>query len=279
MQKKIWMMAIIWGLVVIGCRDQIEAPEEDVLAKVNGIPVTALDFEQAALRAYGENYRDTLAPPARKALMESLVLAKAIAQAAEQVFTPEENALIKARVRAYREELLIQKYLAEQVRVSPVTQAQVREYYQNHLEDFGKREKIFYEMVISRHPVGFSNRAVYLEAFDRAPDKNWQAWVGRLTTQGIPAEYQQGVYENQKFTPTLSTLILSLDENEVSGPVFIDSRLYRVRVARIERVAPQPLNAVASDIRRKLAPIAVKNALEEVKAGLLEQADITYMDN
>ncbi len=279
MQKRIWMMAVVLFVVMVGCRDQIEAPPGDVLAKVNGIPVTASDFEQAALKAYGDNYQEELPPHTRKALIESLVLAKAIAQAAEQSLTPEENALIQARARGYKEELLIQKYLKDKVRVDPVTQEQVRDYYQNHLEAFGKRKKIFYEMAISRNPVGFSERPSYLKAFDRAPEKDWQAWADQLTAQGVPAEHKKGVYENQRFTKTLSTLLLSLNEKEVSGPVFIDSRLYRVKVDRIEQVEPQPLNAVASEIRRKLAPMAVKNALEKVKADLLHQAEITYMDN
>ncbi|MCP3872796.1 MAG: hypothetical protein GY699_06540 [Desulfobacteraceae bacterium] len=250
---------------------------EKVLATVNGSPITVDDLELMAKRTHGKDYIKALDEKNKKTLLESLVFARAIAQKAQAELTKQDKAIIENKTNAFREELLIQIFLTQNIRPEPVSDKMIKEYYQSHLEQFGKKKMRQYEIIMTKSKIKTGQRKRMLSALDDATSKkNWEQWSKTLLNKGYPISFSAGTFRKDKLDQRLSKLILSLDSGEVSSPAFINERLYIVKVTHMDTVQPHPLEEVSASIKRKLAPLAVKKALKKAKEQVLKDAQVIY---
>ncbi len=283
-QIRIYFVVLLLSLMFFftGCAKEEKKGQNkagDILAMVNNSPITSGDFEYMAKRTYGKDYIKALDKKSRKTLLESLVFARAIAQEAQAELTEQEKAIIESKTKAFREELLIQRYLAKNIQPQPVSDEMIKQYYQSHLEEFGKKNIHQYEIIMTKSKIKSGQRKRMLSALDNAKShKNWDKWSKTLLDKGFPISFTSGSFKKGRLDKSLSKLILSLDAGEVSSPAFINERLYIVKITNIERVQPRPLKEVSSSIKRKLAPLAVKKALKQAKEQVLKKAKISYMD-
>lgn len=247
--------------------------EEGVLATVNGSPITREDLEHALVSMLGEHRAQKLDAAGRKKALESLVAGRAIAQAQEKRMSVGELAELDRKTEAYREQLLVAKYLSGHTKVEPVTMQMVKEYYDSHPEEFGAKTIRSYEMLVGERKMNKGEQRALTELLRDAPEKDWKNWAEGLRKKGYPLAFREGKVDGDVLHPALCRPAESLKPGETSETIFVKDIAYIVRITGVQRTAPLPLKQVAGDIRRKIAPVQMKKSVKEAYEQVLGQAD------
>ncbi len=178
-------------------------------------------------------------------------------------------------VKAYREEQLTKAYLSTEVVVEPVTDAMVQAYYDANLADFGARDFANYQML--RIDVGdnaeLKNKALsILEAATAQAD--WQKLAAQAEQNGGVVQFLTGVSSEFSLLPDYKNVIDALAPQQVSAIQDGAGRIFRIRVfVRIQTPA-KPLAEVAADIRKSLAPLQMKKAIQQASQQLKMHTEV-----
>lgn len=261
--------------------EQTPAIEAEVLATVNGSPVTRSELEQALVRMVGEEAASTLEDQARKKVLESLVMSRAISQAREKELTADEKQHLEREVNAYREQLLTRQYIAAHGTPQPHSTEEVEQYYRDHPERFGAQIVKKYEMVTCKRPLSPAEKDELLQILEQSEQnkqKDWRMWATDLAAQGYPVVYRQGSGDEKLLHIKLSKLLSSLTMEQKPQLLFIREIPYLVRLEAVEKTPPQPFDQVAGRIRKILARQQVRKTVEEVSKEVLAGADVKYVD-
>ena len=259
-------------------RETIILPGDDqILARVDGVPVTRYELEQFAKSTFQNSDVGKLEPDVRRKLLESMVIAKAIARKAETEMSAEDLAEVDKMVSAYREETLVKKYLASHAGPEPVTQEMVKEYYESHPEQFGAKKIRTFEMIFTPEKPTPKERDGIAE-FLKAPEQqaDWKAWADSLKRRGHPVAYREGEIDEKLLEEKLRNLIRPLKKGKTTQPTFLDGKAYVVRIVDEKNIPPKPLSLVNDSIRKLLAPVQLRKAIGKISGKVLETAKVVY---
>lgn len=271
-------------LLFSGCGQQrvtaetsVDTPPDNVLATVDGEVISEDDLTAAITRTLGEYAAFQLDETGRDKVLQSLVLSKAMAIKQKSLMSPQENSEVERMVNAYREELLAKRYLQDNVVALPVTNAMVKKYYQQKPEKFGGKTIKTFEVVkglITSKGAARDETIEHISQLDQQDD--WQLVASQLKTQGIQIDYSQGAVTAGVLTTEIDKIIQHLSVNQSSELRFVQGLPIKVRVLEQKTIAPKPLMAVASTIKKSLAPIQLKKAVNKEATKLLKQVTVVY---
>lgn len=251
--------------------------EDIVLAVVNGSPITEYELELTLDTTLGKENASKIGADGKRKVIESLVASRAIAQACEKDLTPEDMAEVAKRADAYREQILVKRYLARHATPEPVTQAMVKDYYDAHPEKFGGKTIRNYEMISTSTTPAPKERDELLSLLVKPEEKkDWEKWVNTIKNMGYPVFFKKGVWVEKLLHPKLNTIIRQLNPGETSAMSFIDGRPYLVKVTEDEATAPKPLSEVSLEIRKSLGPVQLKKAVKQISEDVLKAATVEY---
>lgn len=242
-----------------------------ILAWVGEDPITRAQLDQALERVDTGPARLSAADQAdlERRLLLSLIDARALALLAEQEIAPDDLQAIDLRAAAYREELLVQRYLSAHANPAPVSWQMVQDYYQDHPNEFGAEREVTFDLVRTLRPVQGPERDAAINALaglDAVQD--WRAWM---------QEQDGGLFDFRSSTARPGMLeqplrgLLERTEAGTTSAISHGELLQRVRVTAVQEIPPRPLDEVAAEIRRRLAPMQ----LRDVIGALAEQATTT----
>lgn len=278
--RKVSPLRYLAPLVVLVTASCGDSPDEGVgenkqvaVAFVNDTPVTQQQLESARSRfnvsgkPLDARFDDTLT--------KSLVNSRAMALLAQEEIDDLTRELIEQKVHTYREELLVKEYLKRHAEPQPVTSSMVEDYYQRHPEDFsGGTRKEFEYFITTKEELAEDERKQVLEFFAGAKNKDkWEGLLGAY--QQLPLMYRKANARVGLLEQPLKTLVDKTAVDTVSS-VHMGARIVVVRVLGEEKISPKPLAEVSAEIRKKLAPIQLKNAVKEVSEKALDQVTVTY---
>jgi hypothetical protein len=293
MKKNTLVINLMLAWLVMGCTEPGKTPvqaqnelrkqssllpgEDQVLATVNGSPITRYELEQAIRKTLGESVGRKLDASGKQTVLESLVASRAIAQLQEQTAVEKDVAAIEKKTAAYREELLVERYLAENAPARPVTDQMARAYYQEHPEQFGARTVRTFEMVTSIRGLSAGERDDLIPALGGVgSNKDWQTWVAKMKGKGYPLQYRTDHVTESALQPRLIEMTRALEIGEASPFTFIDERPYLLRITSEKAHPPQPYKAVKARIHKMLAPVQLKETVKAAAARVIEKSDVVY---
>jgi len=258
--------------------DTVSPVQQNILARVQGEPVTAFDVEQAALKMLGAQQATLLDEAGRKKVLESLVLGKALSRAAKKEMDAEELTLLEWKVMSYREQLLVNRYLRRHAEPRPVTEKMIKEYYEANPERFGGRTVREYELIASSKRLdGTQRERVLAELAGVDAKKDWRRYVEDLSRKNLPLQFRQGKTNTDVLIKELQSVLDRLDVDEVSKPFFTGGKVYIARITSKTKTPPRPLNEVSADIRKALAPVQLKKAIRKVSDEILNTVNVEYL--
>ncbi len=283
-----FLMALLCWLTLFACSSpeknpaaqSVQLPGEDtVLATVNGSAITQYDLEQAMRTTLGKASLSMLDESGRKNLLESLAAAKAISQSQEKNLSNEDRAVLEKKVAAYREQLLVKMYLAENTTKEPVSQKMVEDYYGRHPEQFGGKTITRYELITSQTALPDARRDQLLAALqDADQQKNWAAWCEQLKQKGLAVAYKSGNADPAILTPDLREQLARLQPGQPADLAFSNSAISLARIIEQKKIPPRPLSEVSAQIRKMLLPVQLKKAVKQASDQVLKEAEVIYMD-
>lgn len=260
-----------------------KAPKEvpganQVLATVDGSPITQFDVDRTAVRLLGPQSLSDMSDTTRHKVLESLVLSRAIAQSEAQQLDPAARYSVDKQVQDFREQLLVKRYLKDHANPKPVTEEMIVGYYDKHPEQFGGGIHKRYQMLLVTRNLSEMERHAVLKAYASAAKQgDWKRYASSLVRQKLPVGEQQGVTSAPLPNKALDDVLDKLDAGKVSSITFVDGRPYLLRVMNTFTTKPRPLNDVRAQIRRELLPVRIKQALDEVSKQVLGKAKVKYL--
>lgn len=251
--------------------------ESEVLAKVDGSAITRFELNDSLERMLGEYQSSLLDDGGRKQALQSLVISRAMSQAAQKELGNEEKARIEKQTEAYREKLLTNAYLKAHAKIEPVNDQMVRDFYDKNPDRFGGKSVRRYDLLVGMQKLDGVSRDKAIKALAEAnTSKDWKDLANKLTKQNLPIQFRQGNMDDQLLLPQLRTAMQSLKVGGISDVVLIDGKPHAVRIVGEEKIPPRPLNEVSDEIRKALAPVQMKKAVKEVSDEVLKTIKVKY---
>jgi hypothetical protein len=256
--------------------DAAPSSDDQALAWVGGDAIrrAELDFalsriDGAAAKARAQDDGDL-----EGRMLESLIQARALATLAERELAPSALARLELQVRAYREELLVQAYLADHASPEPLPTQQIEDYYRDNPESFGGGRELSFELVQAPVPRDDAERdrlITALAGLDAVAD--WADWV--QTDESSRFEYRAAVARPELLERPLRDLLEATPAGAVS-PIGSGERLLRARVIALREIPARPLAEVAPEIERRLAPLTLRETIREVAERAVGQLGVRY---
>lgn len=271
-------------LLLAGCEGDsqkalIESPQvpSATLATVDGTVITREQLELAVERTLGNAAPMFANEEVERKILESLVSSRAMALLAEGELSPSERAQLDLRAQAYREELLVRHYLEAHATPEPVPAEKILDYYQRHPAEFGGGVERSFETITSSQLVDDSVRSELIQLLSSASlqASNWPEQVASWRNAGKPLEYQQSRIKPELLDQPLRGLVESTPVGAIA-PLVVNDRLLLVRVVEEQRLPARPLAEVSAEIRAKLAPQVLKQAVRSLSAKALQQVEVQY---
>ncbi|MBU2712629.1 hypothetical protein [Zooshikella harenae] len=250
--------------------------DREKIAKVGSWYITQQQLDFMTDRTLGSATLAIMYDQVGEQLLKSLIVSKAMAQQALVDLSDVEKEELDLQVNAYREEILVRKYLESNANVQPVSEKMVRDYYQQHSEKFGGLTLKKYQIIKT---VNLPSDKLLLasELFSKIQaNSNWQEAVLELKQNNIMALTESLTSNPLLLSNELRILLENTGVGELSPATIINGNLYRVAVVEDVKTPVKSLQEVASDIRKMLAPLQLKKAVKAASDEVLEKVVVEY---
>lgn len=272
-----YLLLTLMMLVTFGCKDQAAIEKGNVLATVDGSPITRVDLDIVLVKTIGYGNALKLDTEGQQKFLESLVISRAMANAVTKELSESQMRKIERETKAYREQLLVKKYLNRHAEPRNVTDESIKRYYDAHPERFGGKKLRRYEMIFASASKKGDQRQSLIQAMNDIKDvPAWQPLVSKLRTQGQSLQYRTGLVDSKVFHPRLQVLVESLKLNQSSELTFIEGKPYIVRIISEQRQTSRPLADVRADIRKILVLEEFRKATKIATKEILSKVNVKY---
>lgn len=247
-----------------------------VLAEVNGHKIYQQDLDNTLIAMFGEYQASSLDVQGREKALQSLVASRAMADLALKTIDQQQMDFIEDKAQRYRENLIINAYVKQNIVPEPVTNKMVEDYYNGHLEKFGQQSLRQYELLSTKSALPADSRDKFLQAFEQAKKLEPEKIQQQLKQQGYELLYHKGITGENLLEPKIRDFIAAQKLNDLSNITFVDGKAIAVRVNSDITKPAKPLSTVREDIRKSLAMIQLKKAIKILSEIALEQVNIVY---
>ncbi|MBN2191196.1 MAG: peptidyl-prolyl cis-trans isomerase [Polyangiaceae bacterium] len=249
--------------------------DDEILAYVNGTPVSRYDVKLGIETTLGELGIRRLSAEAEAKMLRSVIEQRAIAMAAERELASGDLAAVDRRARSYREGLLVKAYLAQRSALPPLEEGAARRYYDAHPDRFGGGTRRVFELLATEREITPNERAAMETALRAAAEEpRWDEVERRLQADGLAVAYRRGELSPGVLEPEVTALVRQLRPGQVSELTQVRGRIYVVRVVEDRLSAPRPFEQVRAEIERSLRPAQYREALERVEREVMAEAKV-----
>jgi hypothetical protein len=253
-----------------------ESADSPVLALVDGTPITKLQLTQAMERFFSAQQEISGRDRVERQVLRSLIDSRAIARLAEKEIDPWEKQDLEAKVAAYREELLVKAYIQEHATPQPITSELVEKYYNQHPEAFGGGTTNSFEMIRTTRALKDDERKQLIQLLGGlSSQQDWQSWAEKHAE--LPIGWRSLSAKSDLLKQPLKNLVTSTKAGATSD-LHIGDQLTIVRVSAKDELPVKPLMQVSAEIRRKLAPIKMKDAIKAITQQAEQQVKIEIVE-
>jgi hypothetical protein len=253
----------------------VSAPESSksrVLAMVDGTPITDVELKQAMERFFSDQSQIRNRAQVERRVVQSLIDSRAISRLAEAELDATDRQLLDVKVAAYREELLVKTYLADHANPQPVTGDMVEEYYRKHPEEFGGGTTKRFEIMQTTRSLKDDERKMLIQLLGNlSSEKDWHRWAD--SHKSLPIGWRELTANPDVLMQPLKSLVSATEMGKTS-PLHVDDVLTIVRVQETQTLPAKPLPDVSAEIRRKLAPLKMKEAIKVISENAKRQINI-----
>lgn len=267
-------------LLLLSCGDSRESGDNSkVVAIVNGEVITEMQLDASLESLFGKQQVVGLDEVARQKALEAMVSGRAISQRAFEEIDEKSLVAIEYKSKAYREKLLLGEYLKNHARPEPVSDAMVKDYYDSHLSEFGALTKKEFEMLVTvDKPSQVQRQEIVKHLNDAIQSSDWKRLADALRKKGFNIAYRSGDNSSEALDSKLLNVISSLNDKQTSQVTWLAGKPMVIRVLSVEEQNARPLYKVSADIRKKLLPVQLKQAIKQVSDEILADSEIEFIE-
>jgi len=265
-------------VTLFACGPKDTAKKSPVAATVNGENITEADVDFMIGQMFSQQnvpVDDAL----RHKVLESLISSRAIKQAYKKEIDSDELDHISRSVKAYEEELFVKEYLQRHVTAEPVTEEMVQKYYAEHPEQFGAEDIRDFEFLKAPVALDEKHRDALLNAVPSIRTAaDWQT-ASKVWKQEYELQFFQGRSKAGLLDKTIEQALQHLKKGETSDVIYVDGQLHLLRVTNITPTAAKSLTEVSGEIRKKLAPLMLRNAVKKISDDMRASAKVQFSES
>jgi len=254
--------------------------DETVMATVNGSRIGELDFEINLDRTIGDAYGVLVGDEVHDTVLQSMVTSRAIAMKALAAMDDDDRIALEKRVAQFREELLVRDYLLAHSAPESISPESILRYYNENPEEFsGEVIKVVEVLTVSPDQYRSDSQRT-MESLSLGKTHNdWRvlATDSQNDESLIPLSHRLLTLEGDRARGRIEEVAQQLQLHEISRIVISDDAPYLLRVADIKPAIPIPFEQAADDIRRKLLPKNVRNAIRTVSKQVLSESQVVLV--
>ena len=248
-----------------------------LLAEVDGEKIHQQQLDALLVSMFGEYQASLLDEQGRKKALDSMVASKALVKVALQQLGKEEIEQIEFKSQQYRENILVNAYVKQQMTPQPVSNVMIEEYYQTHLENFGQKKLPEYELLTTKAVLADVSRDKFLQAFSEVDKAKGLKYIKQqMEKKKFSVEYHKGVLGESVLQAKIHNFIKSQKLQKVSNITFIDNKPYIALIISEQTRAAAPLSEVRENIRKTLAMKQVKETVKKLSEEAVKQVNVVY---
>lgn len=245
-----------------------------VLATFDGGSITQEELDQELDLLPPEQRLFFRSPQGRKELLERLVDRKLLVQASEKRGIDKERKVQK-RIDQCRQEILIEEFLQRSLFESEqITESKIEEYYQNHLEDFRKPERVTVRQIVVSHQAQADQ---LLARIKRGADFSRLAQQFSIDPSSRDRGGEMDPISRGELEPSLEAAVFALKVPGEVSPVIATPFGYHIfqLISKEESQVP-PLEEVQEEIEETLRQEEAENHYRNLVARLREETHLIY---
>lgn len=279
MKTRLYLIVFVSIGMLTACSDKPDpyasAAGGKPVAYVNDTPITTAQVEHMASKLGLKREQLKKQPDAKNKIRETLINSRAMALLSDSEMDEKARQELELAVATYREELLVHRYLKAHVVPEPVGMELVEEYYRKHPEEFGGGMEKTFEML--RAPDGLEDverNSLIRKISESSKAKNWKALASKL---GDKVNYRKASVRVDVLEEPVKSLVSNTSSGNVS-PLSTAKGIVIIRVLSEKELSAKPIAQVSSDIRKKLAPIKLKEAIKMAAEDALTKVEVRSIE-
>jgi|GEM_PF-6171157 len=197
-------------------------------------------------------------------LVESMALTRLMADKQYDSMAPDQKRKIDLSVQAYRDQILAKEYMSGNLSRSVPDRKAVEDYYTKHAEEFGVRNQ--YSLSKTLVPESCALKKKYL-----TPELDQKAYNRLLNTQCdfLSVNERKTASELKQQYPELPESL----EKDKAYWVNKDGQQMILFVSQVSELPGRALSEVTAEIRKRLAPMYLKQSLKKARAELRKEIE------
>lgn len=249
------------------------------IVSVNGEPITKAEVEYQLSKILGDQAALFYSEELEAKVLESMVSSRAMASEMLKTLSAEEKEQFELQVKAYREEILVNRFIQENIETQPVPLAMVKDYYEQNPEDFGGALEKTFEYITTHGALTEQQRdQVIVTLSNLTIDADWKTAAQQLAEAGIPITHKSAKLAPELVAQPLQNLLKKTPAGQLSS-LSTGETLMRVKVISEFKRPAKSLTEVSADIRKKLAPIVMKESIRALSEKVRATAEIKRLDD
>lgn len=271
-------MLLVTLCLLNSCNENVQPPVKDAsahLATINGEAITAYQLQVASESLLGKNA--AMDARAEKRILDGMIASRAIAQRAEKALHQATLLEIDMKTRLHREKLLLNAYMAENLDMVPISDAQIENYYRRNLADFGGAVSKKFEMITSITKPETAARPQLIERLNAAENQqDWVTYAEQLIRSGFKVAYRQGNAPGSVLDSKLVEMVKAAKKGVFLPVQLVNGKPLVLRVLDEERRQAKPLREVREAIHQALLPLALKDSVQKIQNQIVQESDVRY---
>ena len=250
-----------------------------VLVRVNGEPITEYELVINIETLFGKGQpANRVKETERKKILESMIMSRLIRQQAEKSLDESRKSLFEQKALIYKEKIIVNDYLKNNIKYAPVTNEMVTAYYNKHPEKFGGEQILHYELLTTKNKLSEIDRDKLLGIYVSVKKTDDMVMLQKhIAEKGMSLSYHKGRLRPGVLDAKIESVLASLKQGETSVLSMQKGRPYIIKLVERKQQAPKSLSSVATAIRKQLAPMALKQSIKQETDKLKESAKIEYL--
>ena len=269
-------LALLAILVPLQLYAQTQPPADKPIATVNGVPVKAALFQQALQQALAQGRQDS--PQLREAIANQLIARELFVQAALKQGLDKDPEVLAFAEEAKRT-AMVQRYMRQTVKPTPVTEEQVKARYEQMKASVGAREFKLRVMLLPNAVRAKEVSAELAKGKDFAElAKQWSLAPsatrgGELQWVSFKTPPQEG--QTSGLPLSIAAAVDKLQKGKVSEAIEVQGKWWMVKLDDVRPVKIPPFEEVRQDIFNHLSAQELERATTAAVQKLSEGAKIT----
>lgn len=269
------LLTIFAALLVVGCDSADKG--KTVVARVNGEAIYMAELKTNIISIFGMDKEPSIQDEQRKKILESMVLGRLIKQQAEKDLEQEILDSINRQSKIYKERLIINQYLKNNIKSPEVSDSMIKEYYETHASEYGERKLREYELLTTKDKMSELVRNKMLKDYaSLSTGLDISEVYKKLNKKGHHLIYRKDLQDKDLQQSGTRVLVQQLDNKQTSKLSFIDDRPYIVKISSEKLVPATPLSELRSEIAQKQTAVMMKQVIQDKYTELKSQSDIKY---